>query len=177
MRATLSIHESRAAEADRDHVIEQLFAAEYTRLLRLATLVLNDRAAAEDAVQEAFVNLHRSWDRIRDLDAAPAYLRSIVMNTSRSGLRRLRVAAKQGLPEATTARSAEDGSMQRDDARRMVAILQTLPLRQRQCVALRYYADLSEREIAETLGISVGSVKSHTSRGMSALAVALENER
>jgi len=163
-----------AATVDRHRAVEDLFAAEYTSLLRLATLVLGDRASAEDAVQEAFVKLHRSWDRIRDLDAAPAYLRSIVLNTSRSGLRRLRTASKYQPQVVPDSRSAEDGSMQREEHRRVIEALQTLPRRQRECIAMRYYLNLSEREIAETLGISQGSVKSHTSRGMSALAALLE---
>ena len=58
--------------SDRDAAVEQLFATEYTSLLRLAALVLGNRAAAEDAVQEAFVKLHGSWDRINDISAAPA---------------------------------------------------------------------------------------------------------
>ena len=99
------------------------------------------------------------------------------MNTSRSGLRRLRVASNYDAPVVADVRSAEDGSMQREEARLMIAALQTLPRRQRECIALRYYSDLSEREIAETLNISPGSVKSHTSRGMAALAMALEVER
>ena len=175
MLGTMSISTIQPAVAvDRDRAVEELFATEYTSLLRLSTLVLGDRASAEDAVQDAFVKLHRSFDRIRDLDAAPAYLRSIVMNTSRSGLRRLRVASKYAPPVVPDSHSAEDGSMQREEHRRVIDALQTLPRRQRECIAMRYYLGLSEREIAETLGISPGSVKSHTSRGMSALAALLE---
>ena len=160
----------------RDAAVEELFATQYTSLLRLATLVLGDRSAAEDAVQDAFIKLHRSWHRINDLDAAPAYLRSIVMNNSRSGLRRVRVASKYASKVAPASDSAEDGSMQRAEAQRVVDALQTLPRRQRECIALRYYLGCREREVAETLGISLGSVKSHTSRGMAALAALLEED-
>jgi RNA polymerase sigma-70 factor (sigma-E family) len=158
----------------RDEAVAALFASQYRRLLSLATIVLGDRAAAEDAVQEAFIKLHRSWDRIRDLDAAPAYMRSIVMNTSRSGLRKLRVASRYAAPPGVDAASAEEKTVLREDQQEVLDAIRALPRRQRECITLRYYLDLSEKEIAQTLGISQGSVKSNTSRGMTALAAALE---
>ena len=159
---------------DRDEALSILFREHYTSLLRLAALLVDQRAAAEDVVQDAFVKLHRSWHRVRDLERAPAYLRSIVLNTARSRLRRRRVAERHRPDPLPDAASAEAAAMLSDDQRAVIDALRELPRRQRECVALRYYCDLSEAEIAETLGISRGSVKSHSHRALSALSSRLE---
>jgi RNA polymerase sigma-70 factor (sigma-E family) len=162
---------------DRDTAIERLFRTEYRALLRLVSLLVDGPASAEDVVQDAFVKLHRAWDRVGSIDDAPAYLRSIAMNTARSGLRR-RIVRDRYRPERTDDhRSAEDDTMSREHERDVIAAVRALPRRQRECIALRYYLGLSESEIAAALGISAGSVKSHTHRAMAALASTLEAHR
>jgi RNA polymerase sigma-70 factor (sigma-E family) len=144
----------------------------YTSLVRLASLVLGDVGLAEQVVQDAFVKLHLRWGGLRHLDRAPAYLRSCVLNGARSQLRhqkvrdrhdaRRTVALAAGTPEASAVAAAEQ--------ERMVAALRRLPERQREALALRYFLDLPEAEIAAAMGVSAGSVKTHVHRGLAALA-------
>jgi RNA polymerase sigma-70 factor (sigma-E family) len=161
---------------DRDASVAALFQEHYRPLLRVAALLVDERDVAEDLVQEAFARLQRSWP-IRDPDAAPAYLRSTVLNLARSRLRRRLVAARRGPHAVGDAPGADEHALLRDDQRAVIDALRTLSQRQRECVVLRYYAGLSEAEIAASLGISAGSVKSHTSRAMTALAARLEDHR
>ena len=146
-----------------------LYDAHYVRLVRLAVLLLGDVGRAEEVVQDSFVAVHRRWDKLSGADV-PAYLRQTVVNRSRSVLRHL--------PWSSTARAARTS---RDEPGADHDVLRgrttprgrrrdgRLPRRQREVLALRYYLDLSEREIAETLEISQGAVKSHASRGAAAL--------
>lgn len=160
--------------ADRDGALRDLYEEHYRSLVRLACLLLDDRGLGEEVVQEAFIKLHGAWHRIDDLGTAPAYLRSIVLNLSRSRMRHRQVVERHkptSVPEPT---SPADAAVLREDQREVLDALRSLPRRQRECLALRYYQDLSEAEIAETLGISKGSVKSHSSRGMAALTKKLE---
>jgi len=158
------------ADVDADELVAELFTAESRSLVRLARVFCDDRNAAEDLVQEAFIRLHRSARSIRDLSRAPAFLRSIVINLARDhnrrGLMSLRHRGAMQQPESTP--GFEDEAVARADRETMDA-LRTLPDRQRTCLVLRYYLDLSEREIADTLGISANSVKTHTRRGLAAL--------
>jgi RNA polymerase sigma-70 factor (sigma-E family) len=158
----------------RDEHLHDLYVAHYRSLVRLACVLLDDPGAGEDVAQDAFVRLHRSWNRLRDPSAAPAYLRSTVVNLARSGLRRRLVARRHAPTPFPNAASAEEGAAGRDDEREVLAALRALPRRQRECLTLRYYLDLSEADIAATLGISTGSVKSHSHRGLAALASKLE---
>src|SRR5262249_11368561 len=153
---------------DREAALRSLFDREYRPLLRLAAL-LADRDGAEDVVQEAFARLHREWHRIRDVDAAAAWLRSTVLNIARSGLRRWRTAAALRLVPVGDAVSAEAAALLTDDRRAVLSALAGLPRRQREVLVLRYYADCSEAEIAAALDVSTGSVKSHAHRGIAAL--------
>jgi len=165
------------AVTDRDEALRWLFEEQYLSLVRLAALLTDDRETAEDVVQEAFVRMYRAWDRVRDVSAASPYLRSIVLNLARSGLRRKLVARRRGRNVGVDAASAEEDVLIREDQRAVVDVLRSLPRRQRECLTLRYYQDLSEAEIAEVLGISAGSVKSYASRGIAALAAKLEARR
>jgi RNA polymerase sigma-70 factor (sigma-E family) len=160
--------------SDRDEVLVCLYRAEYRRLVRLACLLLDDRGAGEETVQEAFIRLHRHWARVRD---APAYLRSTVLNLARSRLRRRLVARRHHPTPRPDAISAEAEALLSEEHRDVIAALRGLPRRQRECLVLRYYLQLSEAEIASTLGISPGSVKSHTHRGLAALASSLEDRQ
>jgi RNA polymerase sigma-70 factor (sigma-E family) len=159
---------------ERDAALVHLFHTEYRSLVRLACLLLDERAIGEEIAQEAFVRLHRSWSRLRDGTAAPAYLRSTVLNIARSRLRRRLIARRRAAPGERHDVSAEARALISEDQREVLAALRTLPRRQRECLVLRYYLDLSETEIAATLGISTGSVKSHSHRGLKALARKLE---
>jgi RNA polymerase sigma-70 factor (sigma-E family) len=155
-------------DTDADLSLEQLYDAHYVRLVRLAVLLLGDAGRAEEVVQDSFVAIYRRWDRL-DVDDVPAYLRQTVVNRSRSVLRHLKVVSKHP-PQAPVDEPGADHDVLRGDRRRAVIdAMADLPRRQREVLALRYYLDLSELEIAQTLGISPGAVKSHASRGADAL--------
>jgi len=159
---------------DRDSAIEALHNAHYTPLVRLVTLMVGDLHLAEEIVQDGFLKVYAGWHRIRDPDRRISYLRSAVLNGARNRLARTRVADRfvpfWSPPEDTTAARV----LATDRERALVAELRKLPRRQRECVALRFYLDLYESEIAETLGISPGSVKTHTHRALQTLAERVE---
>lgn len=162
-----------APEAGTAAVVSELFIAHHRRLVGLAALVVDDHQVAEDVVQDAFAGLYRRWRRLRDPNAAVAYLNRAVVNSSRDALRRRRQADKATLrlvPRAEELDSAEHDAVAHQEADRLWASVTRLPRRQRQVLVLRYYLDQSEAEIAETLGMSRGSVKTHASRGLAALA-------
>lgn len=164
---------------DADDAVTHLYVAHYRSLVRTAALVLRDVATAEEVTQDAFVTMHAHWHRLRDPEKALAYLRRSVVNGARSALRRRAVATKhlpgQWVPgDAASAEHAVLALAARDE---VVRALHALPLRQRETLVLRYYADLSEAEIAAAMGISRGAVKSHASRGMAALRDVLEQSR
>jgi RNA polymerase sigma-70 factor (sigma-E family) len=131
-------------------------------LVRLASLLLHDPVDAEEVVQDAFVQAHVAWVRLRDPEKALPYLRSAVLNGCRSRLRHRKVVARFEPRAPSPSLSPE------------AATEAALPERQRECLVLRYYLDLSEAEIATTLGISTGSVKTHAHRGLATLAARLE---
>lgn len=168
-----------AAEAvavawDADQAVTALYSANYRSLVRLSVLLVRDIATAEEVVQDAFVAMHSAWRRLRDPEKALSYLRQSVVNRSRSVLRHRAVVEKyapKGLPDAP---SAENGAITELERTEVIKALGELPTRQREALVLRYYADLSEAEIATTMGISRGAVKSHTARGMAALRSVLE---
>lgn len=157
--------------------LEALFRAEWLRLVRVATLLVGDLAAAEELVQEAFVRTYQASHRLRSASAAPAYLRSTVVNLAHSRFRRERIARRRRPPMDLAGASPEDIVVLREDHRELLDALNQLPNRQRECVILRYYVDLSEAEIAETLGISTGAVKSHSHRALATLESILEARR
>ena len=161
---------------DADQAVTALYSAHYRSLVRLATLLVRDVATAEEVVQDAFVAMHEAWRRLRDPDKALSYLRQSVVNRSRSVLRHRAVVEKyapKGLPDAP---SAENGAIVELERSAVVKALSALPNRQREALVLRYYGDLSEAEIAQSMGISRGAVKSHTARGMAALRSVLEQQ-
>jgi RNA polymerase sigma-70 factor (sigma-E family) len=162
---------------DVDALVADLFRREGTRLVCLARLFVDDRTAAEDLVQEAFIRLARSAHRIRDEDRAAAYLRSIVVNLARDHNRRGLVSFRHRPPAVLDEPSAEAHAEADAVRREVVAALRALPRRQRDAVALRYYLDLSVPEIAATLGVSVNSVKTHLQRGLRTMAQTLEEGR
>ena len=144
------------------------------RLMRLAMLLVDIPATAEDVVQEAFTGLHRHWTGLRDETAAVAYLRAAVVNGSRSVLRRRRTAREYVPPHSANARSAESLAMLSAEHQSVVDALGLLPPRQREVLVLRYYGGLTESEIAEAAGMSRGTVKSTASRALDAVARIME---
>lgn len=160
--------------------IVDLYATHYRPLLKLASLLLDERTACEEVVQDAFLAVVRRGLDSVDGPRTPAYLRSAVLNGARSHLRRRvvrdRVRPLRPVP-STTAGSPEATAEQHDDERAVLAALRTLPTRQREVLVLRYWMELSEAEIAAALGISAGSVKTHAHRGLRALATILEEHR
>ncbi|MEA3056587.1 MAG: hypothetical protein QOD30_2019 [Actinomycetota bacterium] len=165
-----------ASGRDAASALDVLFRTEQRDLLRMATLLLDDRGAAEEVVQDAFVKLHLGWRRLRDPDRAAAWLRSAVLNGARSQLRRRSVRRRHQEIGVRAAASAEAGALAGDEQARVVAALRMLPARQREALVLRYYADLSEAEIATAMGVSAGSVKTHAHRGLASLATILEED-
>jgi RNA polymerase sigma-70 factor (sigma-E family) len=163
------------AGIDVDALIVALFRQEASSLVRLTRLFVDDRNAAEDLVQEAFIRLSRSTHRIEDPAKAPAYLRSIVLNLARDHNRRGLVSLRHHLPEDDQA-AVEDEITLREDQQRVIEALRDLPHRQRDCLVLRYYDELGIDDIAETLGISRNSVKTHLGRGLAALERRLGSE-
>jgi RNA polymerase sigma-70 factor (sigma-E family) len=158
------------APADGPRTLEDLYREHRMRFVRLAILLVDDPATAEDVVQEAFTGLHRHWSRLRDENAALGYLRTAVVNGSRSVLRRRRTAREYTPPHTADARSAESLAMLSAEHQAVVSALGQLPRRQREVLVLRYYGGLSEAEIAEATGISRGTVKSTASRGLDAIS-------
>jgi RNA polymerase sigma-70 factor (sigma-E family) len=145
--------------------------------VRLASLLLGDRGASEEVVQEAFVSLQLRWRTLRDPALAPAWLRSAVLNGARGRLRHLQVRRRHLTSVPADAPGADVGALAGDDRRRVVAALRRLPARQREALVLKFYLDLSEAETAAAMGVSAGSVKTHVHRGLAALEGLLEEER
>ena len=179
MNSMAQEHDRRGALVDalpaaRDDAVTALFHAHWSALVRLSRLLVDDVETAEDVVQEAFAQLHRRWGSLKDADRALFYLRAAVANGSRNQLRSRRVRRLHHEPTSPPVDSAESVAVDRDEHRAVIRHLRGLPWRQRQVLVLRYYLDLSEAQIAETLGISTGAVKSHASRGVAALARLME---
>ena len=169
---------SQRARAD----FEQFVTASSDALLRTAYLVVWDPVEAEDLVQECLLSVARRWPRVRRMDHPHAYARRVLINLALDGAKR-RTRSRRELvgDEAVTLAAVPDES----SARRMNAVgvraelvagLATLPPRQRAVLVLRYFEDLSEAQVAELLGCSVGTVKSTASRGLTRLQAALSPE-
>jgi len=155
-----------AAPAPAD-VVTELYRVHALGLIRLAVVMLGDRPAAEDAVQEAFCGLYRRWHSLADPAKALSYARSSVINNCRTVLRRRRY---QGGPTGDPpGESAEALALIGEEHRQVLAAIRRLPARQREVLVLRFYLDLDEEEIAASMRISRGTVKSTTSRALAAL--------
>ena len=152
----------------RDAEFAQYMAARQPSLLRTAYLLTGDRHSAEDLVQTSLAKLYLSWDKVQRRELVDGYVRRIMVNENNSLWRR----AWKRKEVSTDAVPDHAGTEDRPDHGERSALwefVQTLPRKQRAVVVLRYYEDLSEAEIAETLGISVGTVKSQCSRALAAL--------
>jgi RNA polymerase sigma-70 factor (sigma-E family) len=161
-----------------NEAIAGLYRSHRLSLLRLAAFLVDDRAIAEELVQDAFAALYQRWGSLTDKSAAPSYLRATVVNGARSAQRRqgivrrhLRVAEPDALPPADFA------LLLAEEHREVVAALRRLPRRQCEVLVLRYWANLDEAEISQTLRISRGTVKSTASRALAALENTLKDTR
>ncbi|MFC4531740.1 SigE family RNA polymerase sigma factor [Sphaerisporangium dianthi] len=150
----------------------EIFAAHYPAMVRLAGLLGADDP--EDIAQEAFARLHPRLARLRDETAALPYLRAIVCNLTRNRLRHLRLVRLRRSEPPPAQGGGEEAYLVAERHRDLLAAVDRLPRRQREALVLRYWLDLSEREIADAMGVSPGSVKSHTSRAIAALGRALQ---
>jgi RNA polymerase sigma-70 factor (sigma-E family) len=146
--------------------------ARSSALLRTAYLLMGDRGRAEDLLQTALTKTYVSWGRIRDRDAVEAYVRRTMTTTATSWWRRrwLRETPTDVIPEASAPGDLTGAHAERDA---LWQELQGLPTMQRAVLVLRFYEDLNEAEVADALGISRGTVKSHTSRAFAALRARL----
>jgi RNA polymerase sigma factor (sigma-70 family) len=162
--------------ADAEELVVSLFLSEGRSLVRLARLFVDDRDAAEDLVQEAFLRLARHAGRIDTVERAPAYLRSIVLNLARDhnrrGLVSLRHHAAAGRQVDVDVDSS-DQLVRTEEHQRVLDAVRRLPTRQRDCITLRYFEELSIDRIASMLEVSVNSVKTHLRRAMATLDQAL----
>jgi RNA polymerase sigma-70 factor (sigma-E family) len=160
--------------------VTALYEAHALGLVRLAVVMLGDRPAAEDVVQEAFCGLYRRWHGLSDSTNALAYVRSSVINGCRSALRRrVRQLSLAGFGDADQpgeSDSAESEALLGEEHRQVLLAIRRLPARQREALVLRYYLDLDEGEIASSMRVSRGTVKSTTSRALAALGRILEEQ-
>jgi RNA polymerase sigma-70 factor (sigma-E family) len=161
-------------QLSRDELAAVLYHRHRAELVRLAYGLLGDRADAEEVVQDAFAALLSRWSSLRDVDSAPGYLRTAVVNGVRGRWRRRRV---RELASKTLRREPTPNETDVVEQSVVLAAVSQLPMRKRACVLLRYYADLSEVETAVVLGVSVGTVKSQTSKALSQLAALIEPEQ
>ncbi len=169
----VSADNTMAAGTTVDHLTET-YRAHYRSLLGLAALLLDDTASCEDVVQEAFIRVHSARSRVREPEKTLAYLRQTVVNLSRSTLRRRILGLKLLSKPMPDMASAEEGAYEQLERDQLIRSMRGLQRRQREVLVLRYFADMTEAQVAETLGISVGSVKAYGSRGIAALRIAME---
>lgn len=152
-----------------DTVLRDLYDRHWVGLVRLAGLLLGSTDRSEEVVQDAYVAIFRRLDRFADAGDAYGYLRTSVVNGCRSVHRHRAVVNRKPVPPDGAPALPDELAVRRESDEHVMAAVRTLPQRQQEVVVLRYYADASEAEIAETLGISRGAVKSHAHRGMKAL--------
>ena len=160
---------------DAAHVVTALYEGHALALIRLAYIMLGDRHAAEDVVQDAFCALYRAWPRLPDRGNLLGYVRASVVNGCRSVHRRAR-RVPAPLAELDAA-SAESEALAGEEQRATAAALLQLPPRQREAIVLRFYAGLPEQEVARVMGVSRGTIKSTTARGLVALGRILREEQ
>jgi RNA polymerase sigma-70 factor (sigma-E family) len=154
--------------------LSELYQGHRLSLVRLAVLLVDDVATAEDVVQDAFAALHARWRGLRGEAAALRYLRVTVLNMARSALRRRRT-VRRWLAGQRAAEPVDGHEWLAVEHRTVIDALRQLAPRQREVLVLRYWLDLSEAQIAETLGISRGSVKSTASRALDVMEKLLED--
>jgi RNA polymerase sigma-70 factor (sigma-E family) len=159
---------------DADRALTAIYGDHYRCLVRLAALLVQDVATAENVVQDSFAAMQTAWRRLGDGDKALAYLRQSVVNRSRSVLRHPVMIERNapqpgpGLPSGGQTVLSPPGNAAVAEA------LRSLPARQREALVLRYYGDLPEAQVASAMGVSEGAVKRHVARAIAALRVVVE---
>jgi len=141
-------------------------ASRWPGLVRLAFGLTGDRWLAEDLAQTALARAYVAWRRVSQADDPDAYLRRILVNASHRRFRRRRVTEQPGDPPETPVEGPADLV---GDRAALLAALHELPLRQRAVIVLRYWEDLTDAQIAATLGCSPGTVRSQLSRALAKL--------
>ncbi|MBC7274176.1 MAG: SigE family RNA polymerase sigma factor [Streptomyces sp.] len=155
-------------QAELEDRFQEFVRARWSHLVRTAYLLTGDAHHAEDLTQTALAKAYRSWRRVSRSDNPDAYVRRMLVTCNRDRFRKRRVT--EALTAAPPERAGRDEAVARVDERRaLLAALAQLPKRQRAVVVLRYWEDLSEAEVAETLGCSPGTVKSQASKGLAKL--------
>jgi RNA polymerase sigma-70 factor (sigma-E family) len=160
-------------DAGREFAFQAFFELHHADLARLAYLITGDPDAAEDIAADSLVEIWRHWARVEAADNPLAYARGVLANLARNWIRRQR---RERLGLLNLKRFSEDSRS--PDVPAVMDVrdaLRRLPLRRRECLVLRYAFDVPEREVAAILGISVGTVKSQTSRGAEQLATYLRD--
>ncbi len=158
-----------------DHELDDFYRFEYPRLVAALRLVTGDRDAGRDAVDEAVARAYEQLRRGRPIDNLPAWVRTVACNVARSRFRRKAAEARATERLVARTRELDDDT----DAARRVDVLRalaTLPRRQREVVALHYLCDLSVDDVAATLGVTPGTVKTSLSRARDALSILLTTE-
>lgn len=163
--------------ATREQGVRDLYARTHADMVRFAAFLTGDVHVAEDIAHEAYVRVFDAWDRIEQHDRIDAYLKATVVNLVRGNHRRDVVAARHRSPHLTLVASAEETALGRFGRDRVLTAVAGLPLRQRACVVMRHWMRMTETEIADTLDISVGSVRTHTKRGTETLKRSLGDAR
>jgi RNA polymerase sigma-70 factor (sigma-E family) len=166
-----------AGTAALNEAVAGLYRSHRLSLLRLATFLVDDRAIAEELVQDAFTALYQRWGSLTDKSAAPSWLRTTVVNGARSAQRRQGIVRRHLRAAEPAVPPADFALLLAEEHREVVAALRRLPRRQREVLVLRYWADLDEAEISRTLRISRGTVKSTASRALDALERTLKDTR
>jgi RNA polymerase sigma-70 factor (sigma-E family) len=149
---------------------DELYQSQWWLMLRLATGLVDHVSVAEDVVQDAFASVYNRWSSIQEPAAVIGYLRTCVVNGSRNALRK-RITARRYLQVVgnETAEGADASSVLSAEHQMVSAALSELPDRQREVLTLRYLSELSDAEIATATGLSLGGVRSASSRGLAAL--------
>jgi RNA polymerase sigma-70 factor (sigma-E family) len=174
-RSTASGPSSQSARAGDVAGFHAFFERHYAELARLAALLTGEADSADDLAADALVALWRHWDRMEAADHPVAYARGVVANLARSRIRSA-VRERRRIAQFWSQRSERVEDPDVPAVLDLREALQQLPFRKRACVVLRHAFDLSEKDTAEALGISVGTVKSQTSRGVAELERLLSPE-
>lgn len=163
------------AVPDAEAGLSELYRAHALRLIRLAYVMLGDRQAAEDVVQDAFAGLYRHWGRLTDNAKALQYVRSSVLNGCRTAIRRNRPTLELVDLQHADA-SAESAMLAYERQQEIMRAIRRLPDRQREALVLRFYLDEPDAEIARLMGIRESTVRSTTHRALAALGRLLREE-
>jgi RNA polymerase sigma-70 factor (sigma-E family) len=160
--------------------LRAIYELHFRRLVGLASLLVDEDGAAEEVVQEAFVQTLLRWDSIRDRESPLGYVRQVVINGARGRLRRARTTRSADWRSQPRTVPAPDGAVVAEALETRATVLAALgrvPRRQRECIVLRFYGECSVTETADALGISEGAVKAHVHRGLAHLREHLEELR